>query len=93
MPAFYYKLFYNLLQVGLGLGFGMEFGPGKTYKDSAYQYISIEPQIVLNIGSGAYVAAVYTYTDQYAWFNENEKARRGEKSIKHSINIRAVYTF
>jgi hypothetical protein len=92
-PAFFYKLFYNTLQVGLGLGLGMEFGDGKTYKDSAYQYISIEPQIVLNIGSGAYVAAVYTYTDQYAWFDETEKARRGEKSIKHSLNIRAVYTF
>jgi len=92
-PAFFYKFFYNQFQAGLGLGFGMEFGDGKTYKDAPYQYISVEPQLVLNIGNGAYVAAVYTFTDQYAWFDEIEKARRGEKSIKHSVNIRAVYTF
>jgi len=92
-PAFYYKLFYNLLQVGLGLGFGMEMGPGKTYNDSPYQYITIEPQVKLNFGSGAYVAAVYNFTDKYAWFDDSDKARRGEKSVKHSLNIRAVYTF
>jgi len=92
-PAFYYKLLDNLFQAGLGLGFGMEFGDGKTYKDSAYQFISVEPQIRLNIGPNGYVAAVYTYTDQYAWFDENQKDRRGEKSVKHSVNIRAVYTF
>jgi len=92
-PAFYFKLFYNLLQIGVGVGFGMEFGPGKTYKSSPYQYIAVEPQIRLNLGSGAYVAAVYAYTDQYAWFDEVAKDRRGEKSIKHSVNIRAVYTF
>jgi hypothetical protein len=93
LPAFYYKFFNNLLQVGLGLGFGMEFGAGKTYKDSPYQYISVEPQLRLNIGVSAYIAAVYTFTDKYKWFNEGEIERRGEKSVKHSINIRAVYTF
>ena len=98
-PAFYYKLFYNLLQVGLGLGFGMEFGDGKTYKDSPYQYISVEPQIRLNIGSGAYLAAVYNFTDKYAWWNKEfmpsikDDRKEGDKSVKHSVNIRAVYTF
>jgi hypothetical protein len=91
LPAFYYKFFGNLLQAGLKLGFGMEFGPGKTYIDSPYQYISVEPQIRLNIGGNAYIAAVYNFTDKYMWFDEIE--RRGEKSVKHSINIRAVYTF
>jgi hypothetical protein len=93
LPAFYYKFFNNLFQAGLGFGFGMELGPGKTYKDSPYQYYSIEPQLKLNIGTGAYIAAVYNYTDKYAWFGDNDIKRRGEKSIKHSVNIRAVYTF
>jgi len=93
LPAFYYKLFDNLLQAGLGLGFGMEFGEGKTYKDAPYQYISVEPQLRLNIGSRGYLAAVYAFTDKYAWFDDDAKDRRGEKSVKHSVNIRAVYTF
>jgi len=98
LPAFYYKFFDNLLQVGLGLGFGVEFGPGKTYKNSPYQYISIEPQIRLNIGRGAHVAAVYTYTDKYAWWNKDvmqvpDGVKEGDKSVKHAINIRAVYVF
>jgi len=97
LPAFYYKLFDNLLQAGVKLGFGMEFGPGKTYVNSPYQYIAIEPQLRLNIGGTAYIAAVYNYTDKYALFNNDgsvlETQRRGEKSVKHSINIRAVYTF
>jgi len=93
LPGFYFKLFDNLLQAGVGLGFGMEFGEGKTYKNSPYQYISVEPQIKLNIGSRAFIAIVYNFTDKYAWFDEAEKDRRGEKSAKHSLNIRAVYTF
>ena len=97
LPAFYYKLFDNLLQIGLELGFGMEFGPGKTYTDSPYQYISVEPRIRLNIGSAAYIAAVYNFTDKYAMFRSDRQEiplqERGEKSVKHSVNIRAVYTF
>jgi hypothetical protein len=92
-PAFYYKFLSNTFQAGLGLGIGMEFGDGKTYKDSPYQYISIEPQLRLNIAGNGYVAAVYAYTDKYAWFDEDNAARRGEKSVKHSVNIRAVYAF
>jgi hypothetical protein len=91
LPAFYYKFFDNLLQAGVKLGFGMEFGSGKTYINSPYQYISVEPQVRLNIGGNAYVAAVYNFTDKYVWFDEID--RRGEKSKKHSLNIRAVYTF
>jgi len=93
LPGFYFKLFDNVLQAGIGLGFGMELGPGKTYKSSPYQYISVEPMLALNIGRGASLAAVYTFTDKYAWFGEDDIERRGEKSVKHSINIRAVYAF
>jgi len=99
LPAFYYKFFNNMLQFGLGLGFGMELGPGKTYKDSAYQYYSIEPQLRINIGSGAYVSFVYNYTDKYAWWDKSalmslpDGIEEGDKSVKHSVNIRAVFTF
>jgi len=98
-PAFYYKFFDNLFQIGLGLGFGMEFGAGKTYKSSPYQYISIEPQIRLNISGSGYIAAVYNYTDQYAWWDKNTMPsikgdiKEGDKSVKHSVNIRAVFAF
>jgi len=93
-PAFYYKFLNNILQAGLGVGFGMEFGPGKTYQDSAYQFISVEPQVRLNIGSYAYVAAIYSFTDKYAWWADKSKGyNEGDKSVKHSVNIRAVYTF
>jgi len=98
-PAFYYKFFDNLLQIGLGLGLGMEFGAGKTYKSSQYQYISIEPQIRLNISGSGYIAAVYSYTDRYSWWDKDTMPslpadiKEGDKSVKHSVNIRAVYVF
>jgi hypothetical protein len=91
-PAFYYKFLNNLLQAGLGLGFCMEFGEGKTYKDAPYQYFFIEPQVRLNIGGSAYLALVYNFTEKYAWPVENE-IKPGDKSQKHQINLRAVYTF
>jgi len=99
LPAFYFKLFDNLLQAGVGLGFGMEFGEGKTYKDAPYQYICVEPQIKLNIASRGYLALVYAFTDKYAWWKEGagldvaDGVKEGDKSMKHSINIRAVFTF
>jgi hypothetical protein len=94
-PAFYYKFFDNLLQAGLGAGIGMEFGEGKTYKESPYQYFFIEPQVRLNIGGNAYLALVYNYTDKYAWPLETGETptKPGDKSQKHQINLRAVYTF
>jgi hypothetical protein len=98
-PAFYLKFFDNLLQIGLGLGVGMEFGAGKTYQASSYQYISVEPQIRLNISGSGYIAAVYNFTEQYAWWDKNtlpslpDNIKEGDKSVKHSVNIRAVYAF
>jgi hypothetical protein len=96
LPAFYYKFFNNLLQAGVRLGFGMEFGPGRTYIDAPYQYIFVEPLLRLNISSNAYLAAVYNYTDKYAapWFYPTGIAvQPGDKSVKHSVNIRAAFTF
>jgi len=99
LPAFYYKFFDNLLQAGVGLGFGLEFGNGKTYIDSEYQYISIEPLVRINLSSNAYLAAVYSYTDKYTpWWlakygNKNMVAEAGDKSVVHTLNIRAVFSF
>lgn len=97
-PVFYYKFFNNLLQAGLGLGFGMEFGPGRTYINAPYQYFSVEPQAKLNIGGNAYIALVYNFTGKYAWWRSGAGfdvagVQVGDKSQKHSINLRAVYTF
>jgi hypothetical protein len=94
-PAFYYKFFNNIFQAGLSLGFGMEFGPGRINTDSTYQYISVEPQIKLNLGSNAYFAFVYNFTDKYAHpeINVGEGIKLGDKSQRHWINLRAVYTF
>jgi hypothetical protein len=100
-PAFYYKLFDNLLQAGLRLGFGMEFGEGKTYKDSPYQYYFVEPQVRFNIGSNSYLALVYNFTDKYVWPGVDVvipkkmpyQTQPGDKYQKNSIKLRAVYTF
>jgi hypothetical protein len=94
-PAFYYKFFNNFLQAGVRAGFGMELGPGKTYDDSFYQYFSVEPQIKFNIGINTYIALVYNFTEKYVWpdINGDPPIEPGTKSQKHSINLRAVYTF
>jgi len=94
-PAFYYKFFNNMLQAGISLGFGMEFGSGKIYRDSPYQYISVEPQIKLILSSNAYFALVYNFTDKYAHpeINNGQGIQLGDKSQRHWVNLRAVYTF
>ena len=78
MPAFYFKFLNNVLQVGVGLGLGIEFGNGTTFKDTErilnskgtqnnfYQYFYVEPQVRLNLNSNAYIALVYNYTNKYA---------------------------
>jgi len=99
LPAFYFKFLNNLLQAGLGLGFGMEFGNGKTYIDSEYQYYFVEPMVRVNLSNNAYLAAVYRYTDKYTpyWIakygNKNMIAEAGDKSVVHTLNIRAVFSF
>jgi len=90
-PAFYFKLFDNLFQAGVRAGFCMEFGNGKTYIDSPYQYFFVEPQIKLNFNNNAYIALLYNFTEKYAW--PEGEIQKGDKSQKHWINLRAVYTF
>lgn len=93
IPSFYYKFFGDTLRVGLGLGFGMELGDGKTWKNAPYQYIFVEPQIRFNMSANAYLALVYNFTDSYAYPTTNNLAVFGDKSVKHLINLRAVYVF
>ena len=97
-PAFYYKFLDNTFQAGLSLGFGMELGDGKIYKDAPYQYITVEPLLRVNFGSNAYFAFVYNYTNKYAHPEINvvksgQTIELGDKSQRHWINLRAVYTF
>jgi len=95
-PYFYWKFLNNMLLAGARLGFGMEFGDGKVYKDSPYQFITIEPQIKLMLHTNAYLAFVYNFTNSYAWPTAADAAlvvKAGDMSQKHSINVRAVYTF
>ena len=99
LPAFYVKFLNNLLQAGVGFGLGMEFGTGKTYKASEYQYYFIEPMVKVNLSSNAYLAAVYRYTDRYApyWLGKygvkGMTVEEGDKSVVHMLNIRAVFSF
>jgi len=63
-PSFYYKLFDNLLNVGVSFWYGQDFGEGKMYPGSPFQFIELEPKIQLNFGS-SYVAFVYNFRREY----------------------------
>lgn len=93
LPAFYVKLAGNMLQAGLRFGLGMEFGDGKTWADAPYKYYSIEPQVRFNMNSNNHLALVYNFTDSYVYPTVNNNAVFGDKSLKHHINLRAVFSF
>jgi len=63
-PSFYYKFFNNLLNVGASFWYGQDFGEGKIYEGSPYQFIELEPKIQLNFGS-SYVAFAYNWRREY----------------------------
>jgi hypothetical protein len=90
-PYFYWKFLDNRLQAGSRFGFGLEFGDGKVYKDSPYQFFTIEPQVRILMNTNTYIAFVYNFTNSYALPGTDVKA--GDISQKHFINLRAVYTF
>jgi len=98
LPAFHYKLLDDLLRLGVGFGIGLEFGPGKTFEGSSYQYIYVEPQIRLNFSNTAYIALLYNFTRKYAHPEINiipagQTMQPGDMSNRHWINLRAVYSF
>jgi len=95
-PYFYWKFLNNLVHAGVRFGLGLEFGDGKVYKDSPYQFITIEPQVKLMLHTNTYIAFVYNFTNSYAWPTAQDvelAVKAGDISQKHSINLRAVYTF
>jgi len=99
-PSFYFKLFDDLLHVGLAGEFAKDFGDGKVAADN-YLHWYIEPMIKLNMSSNAYLAFVYRYQDDNY---KLELSNRDENTYKftdyscinsktHWVNLRAVFTF
>jgi hypothetical protein len=99
---FYYKLFHNLLNVGLAFDFAKDFGADSVVSDS-YLHWYIEPQIRLNLGNGIYLAFVYRYLDDFykldfSKFNREPPAYlytdyECVNTKTHQVNLRAVFTF
>jgi hypothetical protein len=74
-PSFYWKFFDNLINVGASFWYGQDFGEGKIYKDSPYEYMEVEPKIQVNFIPGSYVALVYNYRTQYKLDNPDYQAK------------------
>jgi len=97
---FYYKLFNDLLNVGMAFDFAKDFGADGVASDS-YLHWYIEPQARLNLGNGIYLALVYRYMDDFyklELLNLNTTTLRytDYKCINtktHQVNLRAVFTF
>jgi hypothetical protein len=64
-PSFYYKFLDNLVNVGASFWYGQDFGEGKIYEGSPYEYIEVEPKIQVNLNPISYIALVYNYRTQY----------------------------
>jgi hypothetical protein len=85
-PAFYLKLFDNLLNVGVQYLFAQDFGEdegdmGKVYPGSPYYYMEIEPKVQINFSSGAYAAIVYNWRKEYVRVTEDHKDFEGNVVI------------
>jgi hypothetical protein len=74
-PSFYYKFFDNLVNVGASFWYGQDFGEGKIYEGSPYEYMEIEPKIQVNLSSLSYIAFVYNYRTQYKLDNPDYQAK------------------
>jgi len=89
-PAFTYKLFDNLLNVGLKAGMQIGINGGKDFPDDLfYNYWALQPHLLVNFNSNFYIAAVYRYTaglyEAMPSFDPEQKT--------HWVNIRLCYTF
>jgi len=99
-PGFYYKLFDNLLNIGLACEFAKDFGDGKVVA-ADYMHWYIEPMLKLNMSSNAYLAFVYRYQDDNYKLELSERDDKTYKFTKYScvnskthwVNLRAVFTF
>ena len=99
-PSFYFKLFNDLLHIGLAGEIAIDFGDGKVVSDN-YLHWYIEPMIKLNMSSNAYLALVYRYQDdnyKLELSNRDDKTNKYTdysciNSKTHWVNLRAVFTF
>jgi len=64
-PSFYWNFFGKLITAGASFWYGQDFGEGKIYEGSPYQFIEIEPKVQINFSPNAYVAFVYNLRREY----------------------------
>jgi hypothetical protein len=91
-PSFYYKLFNNLLQLGVAFEYAADVGDVKLDPKAPYLYWYVEPQIRLNLAPNSYIALVYRYFDDYQFQDERDLTRRLNTRINF-VNLRVLFTF
>jgi hypothetical protein len=63
-PTFYLHLFEKLITVGASFWYSQDFGDGKIYPGSPFEFIELEPKIQINFSS-SYIAFVYNWRQEY----------------------------
>jgi len=86
-PSFYWKFFGNMLNVGVMFWYGQDFGEGKIYEGSPYQFMELEPKIQFNMGS-SYIAFAYNFRREYT--NNPTAIEQGLEPIRQTqwMNLR-----
>jgi hypothetical protein len=92
-PSFYWNFFDKLLSVGLSFQYAQDFGEGKLWKGSPFEFIELEPKVQINFSS-SYIALVYNFKREYIHPSDASN-RRGADPIKQSqyINLRFCIYF
>jgi hypothetical protein len=73
-PTFYWHLFDRLITVGASFWYGQDYGEGKIYEGSPYEFIELEPKLQINFSS-SYIAFVYNWRREYV--NPDQAISRG----------------
>jgi hypothetical protein len=86
-PSFYWNFFDKLLTAGVSFQYAQDFGDGKIWEGSPFEFIELEPKVQLNFSS-SYIAFVYNWKREYV--NPDYPSRRDLEPIKqtHRINLR-----
>ena len=85
--GFHYNVL-PFLRVGSNFIYTVNFGENRMERDVPFYFISIEPEIRVNISPAVFFALVYGYFNGHVLENEALHLRRG-----HWVNLRAVITF
>jgi len=85
-PAFYWKFFNNMFNVGAAFTFGQDYGT-KLWEGSPYSFIELEPRVQFNFGS-SYIVFAYNWRRDYV--NGDYPERGDSEPIKQTqwINLR-----